>query len=92
MLIVGNHDIAREALKGVGFTTQHEVALYDADPPLALTHRPLEAVPVGAINLHGHHHNGHEPTHRHINMAVEQWAYKPVPMRTILALARQRQE
>ena len=90
VLVVGNHDVAREALRDVGFTTQHEVALYDADPPLALTHLPLETVPVGAVNLHGHHHDGYEPTRRHINMAIERWHYEPVPMETILARARER--
>lgn len=34
--------------------------------------------------------NGYEPTSRHINMAVEVWNYQPVPMETILALARER--
>ncbi len=90
VLIVGNHDITREALKDVGFRTQYIVALYDADPPLALTHRPLAAVPAGAINVHGHHHNGWEPTLRHINMTVDKWSCEPVAMTDIIAMARQR--
>ena len=92
VLIVGNHDIAREALKEVGFTTQHHVAFYDGDPPLALTHRPLAAVPVGAIHVHGHHHTGMEPTDRHINVTVEQWDYEPVAMTVIASRAQQRQQ
>ncbi len=90
VLILGNHDITREALKDAGFKTQHHVALYDAHPPLALTHRPPIAVPVGAINIHGHHHNGWEPTDRHINLTVEHWGYEPVAMSVITAQARQR--
>ena len=92
VLIVGNHDIAREALKDVGFTTQHDVALYDGHPPLALSHRPLAAVPVGAINVHGHHHDGWEPTDRHINVSVEQWDYEPIAMTVIAAAATRRQQ
>ncbi len=92
VLIVGNHDITREALKDVGFTTQHVVALYESNPPLALTHRPLANVPAGAINVHGHHHDGWEPTVRHINMTVEKWSYKPVAMTDIIAMARQRRQ
>ena len=90
VLILGNHDITREALKDIGFRTQHWVAMYDADPPLALTHRPLRGVPAGAVNVHGHHHTGWEPTTRHINVTVDRCAYQPVAMERILEEARGR--
>ncbi len=87
ILILGNHDLNRDALRGAGFTTQHRVALYDAEPPLALSHESLEAVPVGAVNVHGHRHDGTEPTHRHVNVAVERCGYEPVRMAGIAARA-----
>ena len=54
VLIVGNHDTDLVPLAEVGFTTRHRVALYNAEPALALSHEPLRAVPVGAVNVHGH--------------------------------------
>ena len=90
VLILGNHDITREALKDIGFRTQHPVAIYEADAPLALTHRPLQEVPAGAINVHGHHHTGWQPTAQHINVTVERWGYEPIPMASIIAEARRR--
>ena len=56
VLILGNHDLDREDLREAGFTTQYDVAIYDADPPLALSHEPVPTVPRGALNLHGHLH------------------------------------
>ena len=90
VLIRGNHDTSRSELWTAGFERQSNFALYAADPPLALSHEPLEAVPVGAVNLHGQFHNGSEPTRRHVNLAVEQWEYKPIRMTHVVEVARQR--
>ena len=87
ILILGNHDTDLRALAEAGFATQHRQALYEAEPTLALSHEPLAAVPVGAVNVHGHLHDGTEPTHRHVNVAVERWNYEPVPMATVAARA-----
>ena len=40
---------------------------------------------MGAVNVHGHLHEGTEPTRRHVNVAVERWNYEPVPMATVAA-------
>ena len=85
-----NHDLNRAALREAGFTTQCSLALCATDPPLALSHYPLRQMPVGAINLHGHLHEGTEPTRRHINLAVEQTDYSPVGLIWMLDKARQR--
>ena len=72
VLILGNHDLDREALREAGFTTQCSLALCATDPPpLVLSHYPLHHLPVGAMNVHGHLHNQFEPTAWHINLAVE---------------------
>ena len=60
------------------------------NPPLALSHYPLRQIPVGAVNLHGHLHEGTEPSRRHINLAVEQTHYSPVGLIWVLDKARQR--
>ena len=73
-----------------GFATQCSLALCATDPPLALSHYPLRQIPVGAVNLHGHLHEGTEPSRRHINLAVEQTHYSPVGVIWVLDKARQR--
>ena len=40
-LVLGNHDLDREALREAGFTTQCILALCATDRPLALSHAPL---------------------------------------------------
>ena len=89
-LVRGNHDTARGELLTAGFARRSDFALYVADPPLALSHEPLEAVPVGAVNLHGHFHEGAEPTRRHVNLAIERWEYRPVQMTHVVEIARRR--
>ena len=90
VLVLGNHDLNREDLREAGFSTRCSLALCATDPPLALSHYPLRQIPVGAINLHGHLHEGTEPTRRHINLAVEQTDYSPVGLIWVLDKARER--
>ena len=67
------------------------LALCATDPPLALSHEPLGQLPgLGVVNVHGHLHEGTEPTRRHINVALEQTGYEPVRLSTVLAEARRR--
>ena len=89
-LILGNHDQDRNALREAGFATECTLALCATDPPLALSHFPLRQVPPGAINLHGHLHEGTEPTMRHINLALEQVGYSPAGLTWVLAEAQRR--
>ena len=90
ILILGNHDLDRTALAGAGFAAQHQLALCDTDPPLVLSHYPLRRIPPGAVNLHGHLHEGAEPTRLHINLAVERLDYRPQHLPAVLARARRR--
>ncbi len=60
------------------------------DPPLALSHEPLGQLPAGTVNVHGHLHEGTEPTARHINIALEQTGYEPIELSAELAEARRR--
>ena len=86
--LLGNHDLNRNDLREAGFATQCSLALCPTDPPLALSHYPLRQIPVGAVNLHGHLHEGTEPSRRHINLAVEQTHYSPVGLIWVLDKAR----
>ena len=81
VLVLGNHDGNARGLRLLGFTVQHTLALCATDPPLALSHEPLRQIPPGAICVHGHLHEGTEPTVRHINLTVEQTLYRPVTAR-----------
>ena len=78
LLVLGNHDGNARGLRLLGFTVQHTLALCATDPPLALSHEPLRQIPPAAICVHGHLHEGTEPTVRHINLTVEQTLYRPV--------------
>ena len=62
ILVLGNHD--GNGLRLLGFTVQHTLALCATDPPMALSHEPLRQIPPGAICVHGHLHEGTEPTVR----------------------------
>ena len=90
VLILGNHDRNRDALREAGFTTQYSVAVCATDPPLVLSHYPLHHLPVGAMNVHGHLHNRFEPTAWHINLTVEGTGYSPVGLVWVLDKARRR--
>lgn len=54
-LVMGNHDIlAPEVYRSMDFETCEQMDL----GPFILTHEPLEDVPEGRINMHGHIHPG----------------------------------
>lgn len=88
VLIVGNHDRDRQALREAGFAVQHAAALCATDPPLALTHVPLRHVPPAAVNIHGHLHKADGPSRRHVNVSVERTDYAPVGLSWILEVCR----
>lgn len=91
ILVLGNHDaeLESETLREVGFELC-QLALCATDPPLALSHVPLPRPPVGTVNLHGHLHEGIEPTRRHINLVVENTWYKPLKLQAVLLAADDR--
>ena len=88
-LTIGNHDLTGAGqLRAQGFDSVWSVMLSGGEPPLIWTHYPLNEVPAGYINIHGHVHD--EPPWRtpHINVSVEQMEYAPVPLAALRALAR----
>ena len=89
-LVIGNHDLTGcGALRVDGFDDVCAVLCIDGDPPLWCTHMPLEEVPEGCVNVHGHTHDEAPRRSRHINVSVEQLDYRPVALAPIRALARE---
>ena len=70
------------------------IAVYaPGDPPLVLTHVPLQRVPHGAVNVHGHLHHHPAPSHdQHLNVSIEQLDYRPVRLDDVRRLARAMRE
>ena len=61
------------------------LAAAGAEPRAAAAHPT-----PGAVNVHGHVHDGTEATVRHINLTVEQTDYAPIRLSEVLAEARER--
>ncbi|MDE0223681.1 MAG: hypothetical protein OXP28_00930 [Gammaproteobacteria bacterium] len=90
ILVVGNHDLTGSGtLRVDGFDDICSVLCVDGDVPLVFTHMPLATVPDGCANVHGHTHDARPTRSPHINVSVEQLAYRPVPLERIRALAKE---
>lgn len=89
ILVVGNHDLTGSGnLRVDGFDDICSVLRIGGDVPLVFTHMPLAEVPEGCANVHGHTHDAPPTRSPHINVSVEQLAYRPVPLGRIQALAK----
>lgn len=89
-LVVGNHDLTGSGkLRVAGFDDVNALLCVAGDPPLVFTHMPLEVVPQGWVNVHGHTHDEPPGRSRHINVCVEQIDYRPVQLARVRALARE---
>ena len=95
LLVVGNHEFVnnRELPKDYGFEALYPTLICESDPPLLLTHEPLERVPAGCISVHGHLHGTASRTAaarsaRHLNVNVEMISYRPVRLAELVATAR----
>ena len=87
VLVYGNHEQnGRGGVVTDPFDEAHLGLLAPGDPPLALTHMPIEEVPEGTVNLHGHIHQ-HRLPGRRINVSVEQLEYRPWPLTALRRLA-----
>ena len=91
LLVVGNHDFGGRTglLEPAGHEAATGILAVDTDPPLVLTHVPMGVVPPGWVNLHGHVHNN-EPLRAtpHINVCVEHTDYRPLPLESLVTLAK----
>ena len=88
-LVIGNHDLTGAGqLRAQGFDHVWSLMVSGGEPPLIWTHYPLNEVPDGTINIHGHVHDDPPRRTPHINVSVEQLDYAPVPLTALRALAR----
>ena len=95
VLVVGNHEfpIGGAGVKDYGFEAVYPTLVCETDPPLLLTHEPLDEVPVGAVNVHGHLH-GMEAreiarcSRYHLNVNVELTSFRPMRLPELVTAAR----
>ena len=88
-LVVGNHDVTGAGtLRVKGFDGTWSVMTSPGNPPLVWTHVPLDKVPEGHVNVHGHTHDAPPGRTAHINVAVEQLRYAPVRLERLRPLAQ----
>ena len=91
ILVVGNHDFNRKTglLDAAGHGIATGILSIDTDPPMVLTHIPMGALPPSWVNLYGHVHNN-EPLREtpHINVCVEHTDYRPLPLGSLVTLAK----
>ena len=89
LLVFGNHDLTGSGdLRVDGFDAVAAALCIDGDPPLVCTHMPLDDVPPGCVNVHGHTHAEPPRRSRHINVSVEQLGYRPLALSRVRALAQ----
>ena len=88
ILVAGNHDHAHIRRLRRAFDTVAACAHLPGDPDLLLTHLPLDDVPAGCVNVHGHIHRNTSVDERRINVCVEQIGYQPIPVADVRRLAR----
>ena len=88
-LVIGNHDLTGAGrLRADGFDRVWSLMVSGGEPPLIWTHYPLDEIPDGYINIHGHVHDDPPRRTPHINVSVEQLDYRPVPLAALRSLAR----
>jgi calcineurin-like phosphoesterase family protein len=92
-LIIGNND-GPTTVSLRGFTSvQHYAELAIENAHLVLCHYPFRSwnrMNRGAVNLHGHSHGRLKPLARQIDVGVDVWNFRPVPLDQVLA-SRSRQ-
>ena len=88
-LVIGNHDLTGAGrLRAQGFDRVWSLMVSGGEPPLIWTHYPLNEVPDGTINIHGHVHDDPPRQTPHINVSVEQMDYRPALLSDLRLLAR----
>ena len=83
ILIRGNHDRQTDTklIKRLGFKKAYDKLVLE--DRYILTHRPIEEVEKGYINIHGHTHSQRENDDKHFCVSVENTGYRPIPFERI---------
>ena len=88
ILVAGNHDNAYIRRLRRAFDQVAACAHLAGEPQLLFTHVPLDDIPAGCVNVHGHVHLKTSVDERRINVCVEQIGYELIPMADVRRLAR----
>ena len=80
ILVTGNHDAAHIRRLARAFDQVRSCAHLPGKPHLLFTHLPLDQVPGGCVNVHGHVHRKTSVDTQRINVCVEQIGYRPIPV------------
>jgi calcineurin-like phosphoesterase family protein len=92
-LVAGNNDgAATRALPGWASVAAYR-ELQAEGVELVLCHYPFRSwngMGRGAINLHGHSHGRLEALPRQVDVGVDVWEFRPIPLAAILARTRRR--
>ena len=87
-LIAGNNDGPKTVDLG-DFASVHEYLELEIDGVhLVLCHYPFRSwnrMARGAINLHGHSHGRLQPLRRQLDVGVDAWDFRPIPLEQVLA-------
>ena len=87
ILVAGNHDNAHIRRLRRAFDEVAACAHLPGEPHLLFTHVPLDDIPAGCVNVHGHVHRKTSVDERRINVCVEQIGYQLIPMADVRGLA-----
>jgi calcineurin-like phosphoesterase family protein len=89
-LIAGNND--GPATLGLGFASVHHYLELELEGvQLVLCHYPLRSwnrMARGALDLHGHSHGRLQPLPRQLDVGVDVWDFRPIPLAQVLAICR----
>ena len=86
LLIKGNHDKSKRAMTEAGFKVINPFKI----DCLVFSHKPLENVPKGYVNVHGHIHDKDIfYKGNYINVCVERTKYIPITLKSCLDRAKQ---
>jgi calcineurin-like phosphoesterase family protein len=87
-LIAGNNDSPKTLALRDFASVQHYVELEMAGAHLVLCHYPFRSwnmMAKGAINLHGHSHGRLKRVPRQLDVGVDVWDFRPIPLEKVLA-------
>lgn len=91
ILVIGNHDFHKRVLRELNFDEIHLCHNFQHNNiDYALTHYPMNNLPLPWINIHGHIHDKHLDTLQHINVSIEVLNYKPISFTDLQKIAETR--
>lgn len=90
ILVRGNHDRSERVMREMGFQDVCERATLDRDGRrIILHHEPLPQEKWEGCEIHfcGHVHEAWRKRGRTVNVGVDQWGFRPVPLQTLIELS-----